>query len=150
MVNTRMLYVETKDIVEKAESLGSVKTFIKAVRGAGMEGLLKGSGPFTVFAPDDRAFYRLPAVMVNDLLKDRGQLEEFIKYHIIPDRVTSSDVRGTQEYLTLQGNNLVFSMRRGFMVNDLVVIEPDIECANGVLHLIDALLTTKRNSRLIK
>jgi uncharacterized surface protein with fasciclin (FAS1) repeats len=142
-MDTRTVAVETRNIIEKAESLGTIKTFIKAVRKAGLEALLRGDGPFTVFAPTDSAFYRMPPQAVRDLLNDPAAVRSFVRHHILPNRkLRSSDVAGMEAVPTLAGGSLTFNTGPAyhFVVNDAPVVMPDIACSNGIIHIVDALL----------
>lgn len=145
MVNSRDVFVDTRNIIEKAESLGSIKMFLRSLKRIGLEGRLRDTGPYTVFAPDDRAFTRLPVALQNDLMNDRDRLEGLVKYHVVPQRITTREIRDGREALTLSGKTLIFHSGLAFTVNDLIIVQPDIECINGVIHIIDSLLDTKEN-----
>jgi uncharacterized surface protein with fasciclin (FAS1) repeats len=144
MVNTRTLYVETKNIVEKGESLHVIKNFMKAVRGSGMARILSSKGPFTVFAPDDAAFVRLPGVTLKDLMKDIERVTDMVKFHIIQGmKVLSTDFQGIREFMTMDGHNLFLNSIGAARVNDALIVQPDIECSNGVIHIIDTILSPR-------
>jgi uncharacterized surface protein with fasciclin (FAS1) repeats len=143
------MYSATMSVLEKAASLGIVKTFLQAVERSGVKPLLEQQGPFTVFIPDDTAFYRMPVVLVKDMLEDEQQLKALVEYHIVPWRkILSSEAVLMQPYTTMQGNHVFFNkMKRGLFIDDVGIIRPDIECTNGVIHVIDAVLSVGRAHR---
>lgn len=135
-----------KDIVDTAVSAGNFKTLVAAVSEAGLVDTLKGPGPFTVFAPSDEAFAKLPAGTVEDLLKpeNRDQLVAILTYHVVPGRVLASDVGKKASLMTVQGGALRVTvtedretMTEGVRINDATVLVADIEASNGVIHVID-------------
>ena len=110
---------------------------------AGLVKTLKGSGPFTIFAPTDEAFAKLPAGTVDDLLKpeNKAKLTAILTYHVVPGAVTSQQVTKLSEAKTVNGSMLKISVRDGqVMINDADVVKPDIEASNGVIHVIDNVL----------
>jgi uncharacterized surface protein with fasciclin (FAS1) repeats len=133
-----------KDIVETAESAGSFKTLVAAIEAAGLAETLKGPGPFTVFAPTDEAFAKLPAGTVEMLLKpeNKDKLVQILTYHVVPGKVMSDDVAGkTAETKTVEGSTLEVDAREGdVMVDDARVVQADIAADNGVIHVIDAVV----------
>jgi uncharacterized surface protein with fasciclin (FAS1) repeats len=130
-----------KDIVQIAAENGSFKTLVAAVRAAGLEATLQGGGPFTVFAPTDAAFAKLPAGMVESLLEDKAKLTAILTYHVLPARVQSADVTGAAEPATVNGEVVRVERRDGAVfVNDARVIQADIRASNGIIHVIDAVL----------
>lgn len=144
MVNTRTLYVETKNIIEKGESLHIIKNFVKAVRAAGLHRLLSTKGPFTVFAPEDAAFIQFPGVLLRDLLQDIDRVTDIVKFHIIQGvKVLSTESPGIREFMTLDAHNLFLNNIRGARVNDARIVQPDIECSNGIIHIIDRVLSPR-------
>lgn len=144
MVNTRTMFIETGNIIEKAESLGTIKTFIKMMKKAGLDETLRGPGPFTIFAPTDHAFYLLPENDVRDLMNDRRAVSDFVKYHVLAGRrLLSSDVVQMETVPNMLNKSLSFDTGPAyhFIVNDIPVLTPDIECSNGIIHIVDSLLS---------
>ncbi|MBD2016367.1 fasciclin domain-containing protein [Microcoleus sp. FACHB-53] len=128
------------DIVDTAVSAGSFKTLVAAVQAAGLVDTLKGAGPFTVFAPTDEAFSKLPAGTVDSLLKDIPQLTKILTYHVVSGKVLSSDVVKLDKATTVQGSDVKIDASNGVKVNDATVVTPDVEADNGVIHVIDSVL----------
>ncbi len=129
------------DIVDTAVAAGSFNTLVTAVKAAGLVHTLKGKGPFTVFAPNDAAFAKLPPGTVESLLKNKRKLAAILKYHVIPGRVKAQDVAGKSlNVRTVQGQSIAVDGTFGVRVNDAHVIQPDIETSNGVIHVIDSVL----------
>ncbi len=132
------------DIVDTAASAGQFETLVAAVKAAGLVDTLKGEGPFTVFAPTDEAFAKLPAGTVEDLLKPENQdkLVAILTYHVVPGKVMSADIAGkTTEATTLEGDALTINaMSDGVSVDNAKVIQADIETSNGVIHVIDTVV----------
>lgn len=129
-----------KNIVEVAREAGSFTTLLAAVDAAGLEGTLAGGGPFTVFAPSDEAFRKLPAGTVESLLADPAKLTEVLTYHVVPGRVTAAEAAGLSSAATVQGSELPISTDGGVHVGDASVVSADIEASNGVIHVIDRVL----------
>jgi uncharacterized surface protein with fasciclin (FAS1) repeats len=126
------------DILEVAMSSGSFKTLTKAVSTAGLTETLKGKGPFTVFAPSDEAFAKLPTSTVDALLKDPSRLKSVLNYHIVQGR---PDLKKTTSVRTLEGQNLKIDNGDGrIRVNGVRVTQPSIEASNGVIHTIDRVI----------
>jgi uncharacterized surface protein with fasciclin (FAS1) repeats len=133
----------TKDIVDTAVGAGSFNTLVAAVQAAGLVETLKGPGPFTVFAPTDDAFAKLPAGTVETLLlpENRDRLVAVLTYHVVPGKVMSADIAGQQvSAATVQGGALAIDATSGVRVNDATVIAADVEASNGVIHVIDTVL----------
>jgi transforming growth factor-beta-induced protein len=131
------------NIVETATADGRFTTLVAALNATHLDGNLSGPGPFTVFAPTDNAFKKLPVGTVDSLLKDpRGQLKQILLYHIVNRKLMAADVMRLGTINTLQGQSLLIGVSSGvIMVNgDAKVIEPDIVCSNGVIHVIDTVL----------
>lgn len=134
----------TADIVDTAVSAGQFKTLVAAVQAAGLVETLKGPGPFTVFAPNDDAFAKLPDGTVATLLKpeNKDQLVALLTYHVVPGRVTSDQLAGqTTEATTVEGRKVAIDGTDGVKVNSSTVIAADIAATNGVIHVIDSVLT---------
>ena len=131
-----------KDIVDTAVAAGQFKTLAAALQAAGLVNTLKGAGPFTVFAPTDEAFAKLPKGTVEDLLKpeNKAKLTAILTYHVVSGRVTSGDVVKLQTAPTLQGQDVRISTMGGVRINDSMVVTADIETSNGIIHVIDAVL----------
>jgi uncharacterized surface protein with fasciclin (FAS1) repeats len=132
------------DIVETAQSAGSFNTLVAAVQAAGLVETLKGEGPFTVFAPTDAAFEKLPAGTVEDLLKpeNREQLQKVLTYHVVPGRIMSSDLKGkTTAAATVEGSEVeIDASGNAVMVDEATVSQADIAASNGVIHVIDTVI----------
>lgn len=128
------------DIVDTAVSAGSFSTLVAAVKAAGLVDTLKGPGPFTVFAPSDEAFAQLPEGTVDSLLKDIPELTKILTYHVVSGKVTASDVVNLDKATTLEGSDLTIDASNGVKVNGSMVVQPDIEADNGVIHVIDMVL----------
>lgn len=136
----------TKDIVDTAVGAGTFKTLVAAVTAAGLVETLKGKGPFTVFAPSDDAFAKLPAGTVEDLVKpeNKGKLAKILKFHVLAGAVSSKDVIGKKlSPKSLLGEELHVDGSKGVVINGATVTAADIECSNGVIHVIDAVLMPK-------
>jgi uncharacterized surface protein with fasciclin (FAS1) repeats len=134
------------DIVETAVSAGNFKTLVAAVTAAGLVDTLKGKGPFTVFAPTDEAFAKLPAGTVDSLLKpeNKAKLVGILTYHVVPAKVMSSEIAGKKAMVkTVQGSEISVDAMNGVMINNAKVIKADIEASNGVIHVIDTVLLPK-------
>jgi len=137
------------DIVETAVSAGNFRTLVTAVQAAGLVETLKSPGPFTVFAPTDEAFQKLPPGTVEGLLKDLPKLKAVLTYHVLAKRVNAADVlaltkEGEVRVPTVQGSPIRVRseglVRKHVMVNDATVVAPDIQASNGVIHAIDRVI----------
>jgi len=134
----------TQDIVDTAVAAGSFKTLVKAVQEAGLVQTLKGPGPFTVFAPTDEAFAKLPAGTLDALLKDKAKLTSILTYHVVSGRVLAADVMKMKSAKTVNGQEISITMKDGaVMVDNARVIRTDILTSNGVIHVIDAVILPK-------
>jgi uncharacterized surface protein with fasciclin (FAS1) repeats len=135
---------ENKDIVETAVAAGNFKTLAAALEAAGLIETLKGKGPFTVFAPTDEAFAKLPAGTVEALLKDKAKLTDILLYHVVAGEVTANDVVKLKSAKTVQGSSVMISARNGkVMIDKANVIKTDIMTSNGVIHVIDSVILPK-------
>jgi hypothetical protein len=133
------------DIVEVASKAGSFKTLVAAVKAAGLVETLKGKGPFTVFAPTDTAFAKLPEGTVADLLKpeNKEKLVAILTYHVVPGKVMAADVK-TMTVKAVSGKELEIKVEDGkVMVNDSKVVKTDIVASNGVIHVVDTVILPK-------
>jgi uncharacterized surface protein with fasciclin (FAS1) repeats len=129
-----------KDIVDTAVAAGSFTTLAKALQAADLVDTLKGKGPFTVFAPTDAAFAKLPPGTLEALLNDKAKLAEVLTYHVVPGKVKSGDIK-PGAVKTVQGQSVQLSTKGGaVMVNDAKVIKADIVASNGVIHIIDTVI----------
>jgi len=132
-----------KDIVDTAVAAGSFKTLAKALEAADLIETLKGKGPFTVFAPTDEAFARLPAGTLEALLKDKAKLTAVLTYHVVPGKVMAADVVKLKEAKTVQGQSITIDTSMGVKVDNANVVKTDIVCSNGVIHVIDSVILPK-------
>ncbi len=131
----------TKDIVDTAVAAGQFKTLVKAVKAAGLVDTLKGEGPFTVFAPTDSAFAKIPKEKLEALLRDKKALAAVLTYHVVPGKVMAADVVRLTSTKTAQGMPLrIASGPGGVTINGVRVLKTDIVCKNGVIHVIDGVL----------
>ena len=130
------------DIVDTAVAAGTFSTLVKAVQAAGLVDTLKGSGPFTVFAPTDDAFKKLPAGTLEAVLADKAKLTAILTYHVVAGKVMAADVVGLngKTAKTVQGGGLAIDTTSGVKVGAATVTKADIECSNGVIHVIDSVL----------
>ncbi|MFN0192107.1 MAG: fasciclin domain-containing protein [Aestuariivirga sp.] len=134
------------DIVDTATANGSFKTLVAAVQAAGLVETLKGPGPFTVFAPTDEAFAKLPAGTVEDLLKpeNKEKLTAILTYHVVPGKVMAADVAGKETMAkSVQGSEIKVNGTDGVMVDGAKVVTADIAADNGVIHVIDTVIMPK-------
>ena len=132
----------TADIVDTAVAAGQFTTLAKALQAAGLVDALKGSGPFTVFAPADAAFAKLPAGTLDTLLKDpKGELTRILTYHVVPGKVMAADITDGMTAKTLEGSTIKFTVKDGNVyVNGAQVTTADVPASNGVIHVIDGVL----------
>jgi len=136
--------VEKQDIVATAVEAGSFKTLAAALAAADLVKTLQGPGPFTVFAPTDEAFAKLPAGTVDALLKDVPKLKGILTYHVVAGDVRAAQVVKMASAKTLQGQDVRISLADGKVkVDEAVVLKTDIVCSNGVIHVIDAVMLPK-------
>ena len=134
------------DIVDTAVAAGTFKTLVAAVTAAELGATLKGEGPFTVFAPSDDAFAKLPAGTVDELVKpeNKDKLIAILTYHVMAGKVMAADIAGkTLDPATVNGETLHVDATSGVTVNGAAVVTADIECTNGVIHVVDAVLMPK-------
>jgi uncharacterized surface protein with fasciclin (FAS1) repeats len=136
------LAVQAKDIVETAVAAGSFKTLATALQAAGLVDTLKGKGPFTVFAPTDAAFAKIPKADLDALLKDKAKLTAVLTYHVVPGAVMAKDVKAGN-VKTVQGGMLTLGTTGGVTVNNAKVVQADIVTSNGVIHVIDTVVLPK-------
>ncbi|HVL56477.1 MAG TPA: fasciclin domain-containing protein [Burkholderiaceae bacterium] len=133
---------QAKDIVETAVAAGEFKTLATALDKAGLIQTLKGSGPFTVFAPTDAAFAKVPKAQLDALLADKDKLTAVLTYHVVPGKVMAKDVQPGR-VRTVQGGELTLSTAGGVRVDGANVVKADIVADNGVIHVIDSVVLPK-------
>jgi uncharacterized surface protein with fasciclin (FAS1) repeats len=130
-----------EDIVDTAKAAGSFHTLLTAATKAGLVDTLKGKGPFTVFAPTDEAFAKIPQETLNGLLQDKAKLKEVLLYHVVKGKVMAADAAKLDSAKTVQGKPITIKARGGkVMINDAEVTKADIKTSNGVIHVIDTVL----------
>jgi uncharacterized surface protein with fasciclin (FAS1) repeats len=129
-----------KDIVDTAVAAGSFKTLAAALQAAGLVDTLKGKGPFTVFAPTDEAFAKIPKAALDALIADKAKLAKVLTYHVVAGKVMAADVMKIKEAKTVEGQMLKIDTSSGVKVNNAKVVKADVEASNGVIHVIDTVL----------
>ena len=134
--------VQAKDIVDTAVSAGNFKTLATALTAAGLIDTLKGPGPFTVFAPTDVAFAKIPKADLDALLADKAKLSAVLTYHVVPGKVMAKDVKAGK-VKTVQGSDITVTTTGGVMVDKAKVVKTDIVTDNGVIHVIDSVIMPK-------
>lgn len=141
-----LAHAGAKDIVDTAAGAGKFETLLTAVKAAGLVETLKSEGPFTVFAPTDEAFAKLPAGTVEDLLKpeNKDKLAGILTYHVIPGKVMAADIAGkVQNVKTVQGSEVAIDATDGVKIDGANVTSADVAASNGVIHVIDAVIMPK-------
>ena len=133
---------QAADIVDTAVAAGSFKTLVTAVQAAGLVDTLKGPGPFTVFAPTDEAFAKIPKATLDALLKDKAALTKVLTYHVVPGKVMAADVKAGM-VKTVQGSSITVATMGGVKVDTANVVKTDIAADNGVIHVIDTVIMPK-------
>ncbi len=128
------------DIVDAAVSAGSFSTLVAAIKAAGLVETLKGDGPFTVFAPTDEAFAKIPKDQLAALLKDKKALANILTYHVVAGKVMAKDVMNIDTAKSVQGQNITIGSKDGVTVDNAKVVKTDIVTRNGVIHVIDAVI----------
>ena len=132
-----------KGILDVAAEAGTFKTLAAAVEAAGLVETLRGPGPFTVFAPTDDAFAKIPKADLDALLADKAKLTAVLTYHVVPGKVMAKDVAGLKTAKTVNGAELTIDTSSGVKIDGATVIKADIEAANGVIHVIDTVVIPK-------
>lgn len=138
---------EMKDVVDVATGTGTHNTLVTAIKAAGLVETLKGKGPFTVFAPTDAAFAKLPEGKLDDLLKpeNKGELTEILTYHVVPSKIMSGDIKGKKvKAKTVEGSELSVDATKGVKVDNATVTAADVAASNGVIHVIDTVIIPKK------
>ena len=141
-IGATTLAVQAKDIVDTAVAAGSFKTLAAALQAAGLVDTLKGKGPFTVFAPTDEAFAKIPKADLDALLKDKAKLTAVLTYHVVSGQVMAKDVKAGK-VKSVQGSELSLGTTGGVTVDGAKVIKADIVADNGVIHVIDSVVLPK-------
>lgn len=129
-----------KNIIETAVENPQFSTLVTAIKAADLVETLSGSGPFTVFAPTNEAFEKIPAETLEAVLADKAKLTSILTYHVVSGKVMAADVASMTEATTVQGSMVKIDATNGVMINDAKVTTTDIECSNGVIHVIDTVL----------
>lgn len=142
LVTVAAFSVQAKDIVDTAVSAGTFKTLATALTAAGLVDTLKGPGPFTVFAPTDAAFAKIPKAQLDALLADKAKLTAVLTYHVVPGKVMAKDVKAGM-VKTVQGSDMTITTNGGVMVDGANVTATDIVADNGVIHVIDSVVMPK-------
>jgi uncharacterized surface protein with fasciclin (FAS1) repeats len=133
-----------KNIVETAVAAGQFNTLVTAVKAADLVETLSSPGPFTVFAPTDDAFAKLPEGTVESLLKNKDKLKAVLTYHVVAGKVMASDVVNLKSAATVNGQKITIKVKYGkVMVDNAKVVKTDIRCTNGIIHVIDAVILPK-------
>ena len=131
---------QPKDIVDTAVAAGSFKTLAKLLTDAELIAVMKGPGPYTVFAPTDEAFAKIPKADLDALLKDKAKLTKVLTYHVVPGRVMAADVAKLKDAKTVEGGLVKFDTSSGVKVNGATVVKADVAASNGVIHVIDSVI----------
>ena len=134
------LAAQQKDIVDTAAAAGTFKSLAAALQAAGLVQTLKGPGPFTVFAPTDEAFAKIPKADLDALLKDKPKLTAVLTYHVFAGNAGSADLKQLKDLSTVQGGRIKIDASKGLKVDGATVIKPDVPASNGVIHVIDTVL----------
>ena len=132
----------SQDVVDVAVKAGNFNTLVTAVKAAGLVDTLKGPGPFTVFAPTDAAFAKVPKAKLDALLADKAALTKVLTYHVVPGKVMVADVKAGK-VKTVEGQELTVTTKGGVMVDNAKVVATDVAASNGVIHAIDTVLMPK-------
>ena len=134
---------QSKDIVDTAIAAGSFKSLVAAVQAAGLVDVLKAPGPYTVFAPTDEAFAKIPKADLDALLKDKARLTKVLTYHVLTANVSAADLKMMKDYGTAQGGRIAIDASKGLRINGATVVKADIPASNGVIHVVDTVLIPK-------
>lgn len=129
-----------KNIIETAISNPDFSTLVSAIKVAGLVDTLSGAGPFTVFAPNNAAFKKIPDATLQAVLADKAKLASILTYHVVSGKVMSKDVATMTEAKTAEGSKVTITTKDGVAINGSKVIAADIECSNGIIHVIDTVL----------
>jgi uncharacterized surface protein with fasciclin (FAS1) repeats len=140
VARTPAAQASSADIVDTAVAAGSFQTLATALKAAGLVDTLKRPGPYTVFAPTDEAFAKLPPGTLEALLQDPSKLQAVLTYHVVPGAVSAADVASLRSATTVQGSDLAIDATSGVKVNDATVVMADVPASNGIIHVIDTVL----------
>jgi len=132
-----------KNLVQTAIDTGKFKTLVKAIQEAGLVDTLSSDGPYTIFAPTDQAFAKLPKGTIENLLNDKEKLTNILTYHIILNKIMAKQVMKIKNAPSVNGKNLSINIKNGVKIDRANVIKTDIECTNGIIHIIDEVLIPK-------
>ena len=130
----------THNVIDTVQSHKSLSTLFQAINAAGLAGVLKGSGPFTIFAPTDEAFNKIPKATLDAVLEDTEKLQSILKNHVVSGKHMACDVTCVDSVQSLEGHDLCIDSKAGCKINNACVCQADIECSNGVIHMIDEVL----------
>jgi len=131
------------DIMKTTIAAGNLKTLTRAIQKAGLNNILSSNGPYTIFAPSDQAFSKFPQDKIENLLRDKDRLMAVVKSHIHSGKLTSQSISKLRKIKTINGKELSINTTKGICVENAYVIKPDMECTNGVIHIIDNVLQFK-------
>jgi len=134
---------QPKDVVDTALAAGTFKTLATALQAAGLVEILKGPGPFTVFAPTDDAFAKIPKADLDALLKDKAKLTAVLTYHVFAGNANSADLKALKDLSTVHGGRIKIDASKGLRVDNATVIKADVPASNGVIHVVDTVLMPK-------
>lgn len=134
---------QTKDIVDTAAAAGNFKTLAAALQAAGLVQQLKGPGPFTVFAPTDEAFAKIPKTDLDALMKDKAKLTNVLAYHVFAGNANSDDLRQLKDLSMANNGRVKIDASKGLRVDAATVVKADVPAANGIIHVVDAVLMPK-------
>ena len=146
LIGSTGVQAQVKDIVDTAVAAGKFTTLVAAVKAAGLVETLKGQGPFTVFAPTDDAFAKLPKGTVEDLLKpeNKAKLVKILTYHVLPSKVMAADIAGKKmRAKTVEGSEVAVDATSGVKIDGATVVIADVPASNGVIHAIDSVIMPK-------
>lgn len=132
-----------KDIVDTAVAAGSFKSLVAAVQAAGLVDVLKRPGPYTVLAPNDEAFAKIPKADLDALLKDKARLTAVLTYHVLTANVSAADLKMMKDFGTAQGGRITIDASKGLRINGANIVKADVSASNGVIHVIDTVLIPK-------
>ena len=136
-----MIFIE--NIIKTGLILGNFKTFIRIIQKAGLTQNLSNGGQFTIFAPNDAAFSKFSPEKIENLLKDKDRLNAVLKAHIISKKIVSTSLMNVKKVKSINGKELLITTTKGLRINDANLIKSDIECTNGIIHIIDNVLFFK-------
>lgn len=134
---------QPKDIVDTAAAAGTFKSLAAALQAAGLVDTLKGPGPFTVFAPTDEAFAKIPKADLDALLKNKAKLTAVLTYHVFAGNAAAADLRQLKDLSTVNGGRIKIDASKGLKVDSATVVKADVAASNGVIHVIDTVLIPK-------